>query len=393
MSMNVSFSDIPNQENESIVLNRFEQKPTIIQDTDGFFRCSLCNHKYKYSSSMARHNRTVHLGKSKYQCKECLKKFFEKRSWVRHLDQHRQSSGEMSCSQLLLANHNKKRNVNSSKWESRKMWTDGNEFEGAMGDESSVLLKRKELTKLNQQTTQQKSSLERLLFQTEGQLEEHITEKPFNRLPNTSNTALCGQDMVPEQVGLSQFQIKTEHTQTHDLPIYHGSGQDEFLINPEVKMKKQTQVEVAYVEGQFFCGACSYKTSHESEIVNHAHSVHLICKCKGECRCSIAAGSSKIPNVPTSNDDTPCVPNQLNQNNQCSEMAFIPKNAFSCHYCSYSSKSTNNLESHLKAIHKEAMTFKLPILPQDFLLQRSVLASSNAFSQVSTSVASKQTKH
>ena len=107
------------------------------------------------------------------------------------------------------------------------MWTDGNEFEGAMGDESSVLLKRKELTKLNQQTTQQKSSLERLLFQTEGQLEEHITEKPFNRLPNTSNTALCGQDMVPEQVGLSQFQIKTEHTQTHDLPIYHGSGQDE----------------------------------------------------------------------------------------------------------------------------------------------------------------------
>ena len=68
------------------------------------------------------------------------------------------------------------------------MWTDGDDFENVNGDEASVLLNKRELTEINQQTTQQKSSLDWLLFQTEGQLEERISEKPFNRLPNPSNT-------------------------------------------------------------------------------------------------------------------------------------------------------------------------------------------------------------
>ena len=369
MSMNVSFSDIPNQENESNVLNHFEQKPIILQDPDGFFCCRLSDQKYKSSRSMVRHNRFVHLGMSKYQCKGCLKKFFERRDWVRHLDQHRESSGEFSCTKLMQVNYNKKNGVKSSKRESRGMWTDGDDFENVNGDEASVLLNKRELTEINQQTTQQKSSLEWLLFQTEGQLEERISEKPFNRLPNPSNTTQCGQDMVPDQVALSQFQIKIEHRQTYDLPNYHGSGEDKFRINPEVKMEEQCQVEVAYLEGQYFCGACSFITSHESEIVNHAHSVHLICKCKGECQCNMAAGGSKIPNGTTLNDDMPCEPNLQNEYYKSSEIALMPKpvRSFSCHYCSYSSQATNNLERHMKDIHKESMTFKCQFCPKSFL--------------------------
>ena len=82
---------------------------------------------------MVRHNRFVHLGMSKYQCKGCLKKFFERRDWVRHLDQHREISGEFSCTKLMQVNYNKKNGVKSSKRESRGMWTDGDDFENVNG--------------------------------------------------------------------------------------------------------------------------------------------------------------------------------------------------------------------------------------------------------------------
>ena len=117
MSMNVSFSDIPNPQNVPILPNRFKQRSAFVKDADGFFQCRLCDQKYKCSSSISRHNRTVHLEKLKYQCKGCSKKFYEKRSWIRHLDTYTHLSGEMFCSQLQTKNSNNK----DSKVKSRQM--------------------------------------------------------------------------------------------------------------------------------------------------------------------------------------------------------------------------------------------------------------------------------
>ena len=354
MSMNVSFSDIPNPQNVPILPNRFKQRSAFVKDADGFFQCRLCDQKYKCSSSISRHNRTVHLEKLKYQCKGCSKKFYETRSWIRHLDTYTHLSGEMFCSQLQTKNsNNKDSKVKSRQKETKEKLTNGDDFGGELCDDTSDLSNRREPTKLNQPTNPQKSSMDWLLFQTKVQLEDHSSEKPYNRLPNPSNTALCDQDLVYDQFGLDQFQIKAEQEQTPDLPIYHESREDKFLINAEVKMEEQNQVEVTYVEGLFYCGACSFKTSNESVIVNHAQSVHLICECKGECHCDKAASSSKIPKATTLNDGMPSEANLPNEPNKSPERDFMPKPAktFSCNCCTYSSEVASNLKRHVKAIH------------------------------------------